>query len=270
MGVKFLLKKKAIQGTYMFKEKQMIRELFIILATILFAVLVSVGLLSLNRSEGKQQLKRMMEHNACAGNIYADLIGMEESLRSIQESGEEEQLERYREHVGHLHENLQIIEEYAAADQSIHENVRKIQEFYNYQDGILKQEHSRSTIVQLQEFMPEQISSAKVVVVQTLADSTRVYTEAMRLIDRTQLTVWGCIVAILVSGMMMIAGRLGRVMEALEENRRVAEALTAHEWDAEDVKLGAYSDLNKLSAAMNQMKHEIAGYARRLDPREKR
>ncbi len=253
----------------MFKDKQIVRELFIIAATILFAVMISVGMLFLSRNESRKQLERMMEHNTCAGNIYESLIGMEESLRSVQANGEKE-LDRYQEHAGRLYENLQVIEQYAAADQRISENVHKIQEFYNYQDGILKQGHSRHTIGQLQENMPEQISSAKVVVVQTFADSTRVYTEAMRLTDRTQLTVWGCIAAILISGIFLIAGRLRWVMEALKENQRIAEALMVHKWDAEDIKPGPYSDLNQLSAAVNQMKHEIAGYARRLDQKEKR
>ena len=247
----------------MFKDKLIVRELLIIFATILFAVIVSAGMLFFSRKEEKRQLEQMLEHNTCAGNIYEELIGMEESLRNVQINGEEDQLDLYREHAGRLHENLQAIETYAAADQKINENVNKIQEFYNYQYGILKQEHSSTAIEQLRDSMPEQIASAKVVVVRTFTDSTRVYTEAMRLADRTQLTVWGCTAAILISGMFLIMGRLSRVAETFCENRRIAEALKAHKWDVEDAKLGPYSDLNELTTAINKMKHEIAGYAGR-------
>lgn len=253
----------------MFKDKRIVHELIIIFATIVFAILVSVGMLFLNRREGRQQLELMMEHNTCAGNIYEDLIGMEESLRCVQANGTEDQLDVYREHAGQLYANLQIIEKYAGADQRISENVRKIQEFYNYQDGILKQGQSLNTVMQLRESIPGQIANAKVLVVRTFADSTRIYTEAMRLIDRTQLTVWGCIAAILAAGMFLIADRVGRVMEALEENRRIAEALTAHKWEVEDARQWPYSDLNELSTAVNQMKHEIAAYARRQDPNQR-
>lgn len=199
----------------MFKDKQMIRELLMIFAMILCAVLVSAGILLLNRTEERKLLEQMSEHNASADNLYEALMGMEESLRSIQVDGAQgDGPERYREYAGQLYENLQALAAYAAADQKISENFRKIQEFYEDQEGILKQGYSAASAQQLQDSMPELTACAKVVVLRTFAASTRGYTEAVRLADRTQLTVWGCNAVIFISGIFLIMDRLRRAAAA--------------------------------------------------------
>lgn len=253
----------------MLKKKRIVRELLYIFLSVLCAILLSLSLLFLSRTTEKDSLDRMAERNTQAAAVYEELLGIESELRAYTATGDEAQLQAYRDHSRQLRSNLDDLSRSASENQEVMGYINHMESFCDRQARLWDQEDTDQAVAGVLEMLPDQKVAAQILVDENFRVSAAAYMEEMRVTDRQKLSAWTCIVVILIAAMIMMTSRLHQIMETFRENKRVARSLMAHEWDVEDVKLGPYEDLNELSEAINEMKREIVHYARQVDPKEK-
>lgn len=253
----------------MLKKKRIVRELLYIFLSVLCAILLSLSLLFLSRTTEKDSLDRMAERNTRAAAVYEELLGIESELRAYSVTGDETQLQAYREHSRQLRSNLNDLSQSASENQEVMGYINHMESFCDRQAQLWDQEGADQAVAGVLEMLPDQKVAAQILMDENFRVSAAAYMEEMRVTDRQKLSAWTCIVVILIAAMIMMISRLHQIMETFRENKRVARSLMAHDWDVEDVKLGPYEDLNELSGAINEMKREIVHYARQVDPKGK-
>ncbi len=248
----------------MFRTKRIVRELLFLFLSVLCAIFLCIFLLFLGRSAEQRQLEGMTERNFCAAHIYENLLDMENAVR---EGGGDEA--SYRENSRRLGENLKSMEAMAADSELLTEYVQRIDGFRRSEERLWQEADGREAAAAVLELLQEQKTCAQKLIDENFRVSSQKYLEDMRVMDRQRLTGWVCVAVILVAAMCLMLSRLRQIMDTFEENKRVARCLTEQQWDAEDVKMTPYSDLNELSQAINEMKREIAYHARRAELKQK-
>lgn len=58
-------------------------------------------------------------------------------------------------------------------------------------------------------------------------------------------------------------------MKVLKQFERISKDLSLRNWDTEDLKIGKYRELNRVSEVINNMKHDIVNYIKEIENKNK-
>ncbi len=70
-------------------------------------------------------------------------------------------------------------------------------------------------------------------------------------------------------GFVFIARYLRNFMKVLKQFERISKDLSLRNWDTEDLKIGKYRELNRVSEVINNMKHDIVNYIKEIENKNK-
>jgi two-component sensor histidine kinase len=235
----------------------------IFLLVVVTASVVLVCTFYLN-TKGKQLTQDMMNRNIYTNRIYLGLTNMETSLQSYSRTYDKKIFDVFTEYSDQLENDLDALNEKSERYQSTRDCIRRIQGFNEYQRNLWDSGRLFDIFEYVKTGIADQKNEAQRLIIADELQARQDYLDTRKIYDRTEMTLWVLMVLVLAYSIMHIIMELGKVSKALEENQEIAKALTEHQWNVKNAKLGYYREMDDLSGAMNEMKSEIIHYVREL------
>ena len=246
-------------------DKSIVREILMIFLMILCAVICALCMYFYISMREEQLYRQLNDKNICASKVYLELDNMEVKINAYSRTMDENYLEDFYKSSSQLSERLQELKQISAAYQPVMDYVRRIGSFNDYQMELWK-DRETADLYQLINYVRTSIPVQKVESQNMIVEnSSLAFQDCIRqteFLGRLRVIVWILIILILTGCSILMVKRLEKIISALRENQEIAKSLTEHKWDVPDVPVGYYSELDELSLAMNQMKHEIIHYIR--------
>lgn len=244
-------------------HRSMISQIFSVF--LMLVVINAVCFLVLYLTDSRQVMlgENLVKKNEPVSRIYITLDTMDTLLGTYIRTANRNILIRYMSACTELGNLLEEVHTSSADRQQILNSIRRLTSFNDYQKKLLFTENISSNYLDyvfIKRCIESQKTEAQSLVFENLRETAIDYKISLQHMEKTKTLLWLIIISTVAASSLFLGHILKYIKVTLSAVEKNTEQLSRKNWNVADIGTCQYRELDRLSAAINSLKHEIIRY----------